>query len=175
MRKIEVVDYSSDWARKYQEERGLIKSILGDDVIAIYHIGSTSIEGLKAKPIIDILLVVEDLDSLDGYDIDFRRLGYEPMGEYGIEERRFYMKGGDERSHHIHAFSYDNLNEIMRHLIFRDYLRENEDVRKDYEELKESLAVKYPYDNEGYCDGKDEFVKRLEKKALINFLRTRKD
>lgn len=167
MRNIEVVDYDMKWKNKFKEEKDNIMDILGDEVVNIFHIGSTSVKGLKAKPIIDILLVVRDLDRLDSFNGDFEKLGYEARGEYGIARRRFYMKGGDNRTHHIHAFKYDNISEIERHLLFRDYLRENKDARVEYGELKSQLALKYPHDIDGYCGGKNYLVKKIEEDAII--------
>ena len=132
----------------------------------IFHIGSTSVPNLKAKPIIDILLVVNDINELDTYSEQFERLGYEVMGEFGIKGRRYFRKGGDNRTHQIHAFQYNNIEEIERHLAFRDYLREHPEVCIQYGELKSQLAKQYPNDIDGYGDGKDDFVKSVEKDAI---------
>lgn len=165
-RKIEVVDYNPEWKKLYKIEEKKIKAILGKNCAAVYHIGSTSVKGLCAKPIIDILVVVKELSLVDAFDAEFEAEGYECMGEYGIPGRRFYQKGGDERTHHIHLFEESNKNDIDRHLAVRDYLENHPDVAKEYGELKKKLALEFTYDNEGYCNGKDAFVKDLEQKAL---------
>ena len=87
-------------------------------------------------------------------------------GEYGILGRRFFMKGGDLRTHHVHIFAEESRKEIERHLAVRDYLRTHKKDAEVYAALKTELAEKFTYDNEGYCDGKDSFVKDLERKAL---------
>ena len=161
-----VREYSPVWREKYEEEAEKIREILGDNCLEIHHIGSTAVEGLKAKPIIDILPVVRDLGAVDARAGDFEELGYEYLGEFGIPGRRYLRKGGDERTHQIHIFSAESQGEIRRHLAVRDYLRTHGEEAEAYGRLKERLAEEYPYDIEGYCDGKDEFVKELERRAL---------
>ena len=165
-RKIEVVEYDPEWEKKFKAEAKEIKRILGKNCVEIHHIGSTSVKGMKAKPVIDIMPVVKDLSLVDAHNAEFEALGYECMGEYGIPGRRFYMKGGDERSHHIHIFEQSNKTEFERHLALRDYLRNHPEDAKAYAELKTKLAEEFTYDNDGYCDGKDAFVKALEQKAI---------
>lgn len=162
-----VTEYNPLWTRMFEEEALKIKTILGENCIAIHHIGSTSIVGLAAKPIIDILPIVYNLEDVDKAATQFEKMGYEYMGEYGISGRRYLRKGGDERTHHIHIFSKKNVYDIERLLAVRDYLRSHPVACKQYADLKRKLANKYPYDNHGYCDGKEEFVKQLEKDALI--------
>ena len=166
MRTIEVVDYRPEWEKMFQEEEKKIRKILGKNCIAVYHIGSTSVRGLPAKPIIDIMPVVKDISLVDAHDPEFRALGYDCRGEFGIPGRRFYAKGGDQRTHHIHIFEKSSEADIKRHLAVRDYLRSHPDTAREYAELKKSLAARYPHDNDGYCDGKDAYMKELEQKAL---------
>lgn len=161
-----VAEYNPLWVKMFEEETGLIKSILRDNCITIHHIGSTSVPGLAAKPIIDIMPVVYSLDQVDAVRGGFEEIGYEYLGEFGIAGRRYLRKGGDARTHQIHIFPEHCTSDIERHLAFRDYLRTHKEARNAYAILKKSLAEKYPYDIDGYCDGKDEFVKRLEQKAL---------
>ena len=166
MRVIKVVDYHQNWSSDYQKEEYSIRAILQEELVNSFHIGSTSVPGLKAKPIIDILLVVNDINKLDSFSKQFQEIGYEVMGEFGITGRRYFRKGGDHRTHQIHAFQYDNIQEIERHLSFRDYLRQSPEICKEYGELKSKLADQYPTDIDGYGDGKDNFVKKIEKEAL---------
>ena len=119
-----------------------------------------------AKPILDIMPVVRDLRAVDRAAEDFRRLGYEYLGEFGIPGRRYLRKGGDERTHQVHIFQADDTENIERHLAVRDYLRTHDAAVRQYGALKARLAQAFPYDIEGYCDGKDAFVQALEKEAL---------
>lgn len=167
MQKIVVVPYNPQWPLKFQAEKSLIEGAVKDNLVALYHIGSTSVPKLKAKPIIDMLLIVEDINKLDEESLVFEKMDYEVMGEFGISGRRYYRKGGNHRSHQIHAFQFDQLYDIQRHLAFRDYLRAHDNVAQEYGELKETLALLYPESIADYGDGKDAFVKHTEKAALI--------
>lgn len=166
---ITVVDYDSEWPRKYEVEKEKIEEILKDNCAAVYHIGSTSVPGLAAKPIIDIMAVVNSLAEADEVSDKFSQIGYEWLGEFGIAGRRYLRKGGDERTHQIHIFRADDHNNISRHLAFRDYLCSHEKEREEYAALKKELAKRFPYDIEGYCDGKDEFVQKIEAEALSQY------
>ena len=164
---VEVVPYRPEWEAMFREEAGRIKDILGDELLRVFHIGSTSVPLIQAKPVIDLMPVVKDIQRLDAYGAEFLALGYESMGEYGISGRRFYRKGGERRTHHIHAFQYDNTAAILRHVAFCAYLREFPAVRDEYGKLKAELAKQLPADIGAYCDGKDAFVKQVEREALM--------
>ena len=166
---ITVVNYDPEWPSKYVRERDYITEILKDNCIAVYHIGSTSVPGLAAKPIIDIMAVVRSLEEVDTVADKFAEIGYEYLGEFGIKGRRYLRKGGDERTHQIHIFQADDWNNIGRHLAFRDYMRTHEKERNEYAKIKKDLAQEFPYDIDGYCDGKENFVREAEKRALAQY------
>ena len=162
-----VVEHNKTWKQIYEAEAKKIKEILEDILVSIDHIGSTSVEGLSAKPIIDILPVVTEIEKVDSYNAAFEALGYECMGEYGIVGRRYLRKSRDgEQAFHIHIFGTASEYEIRRHLAVRDYLRTHKEVADAYGALKKKLALQFPNDIESYCDGKDAFVKELEQRAL---------
>lgn len=163
--QIIVVPYDSHWPEAFNYEAKQIKMILKEVPFNIHHIGSTSVPGLMAKPIIDMLLDVADLNSLDAYDYEFEKLGYEAMGENGISGRRYFRKGGDQRTHQLHAFQSGNPH-LARHLAFRDYLIAHKEVAEEYGKLKFSIAQSCDNDIEKYCDRKDPFIKYHEAKAL---------
>lgn len=166
---ITVLNYDPEWPLKYERERKAIAKILDGNGISIYHIGSTSVPGLAAKPIIDMMAVVRSLEKVDDARGKFSELGYEYLGEFGIAGRRYFRKGGDERTHQIHIFQADDWNNIERHLAFRDYMRTHEKERTEYAKIKTALAQRFPYDIDGYCDGKDAFVREMEKRALLEY------
>ena len=166
---ITVLNYDPEWPLKYERERKAIAEILDGNGISIYHIGSTSVPGLVAKPIIDMMAVVRSLEKVDDARGKFSELGYEYLGEFGIAGRRYFRKGGDERTHQIHIFQADDWNNIERHLAFRDYMRTHEKERTEYAKIKTALAQRFPYDIDGYCDGKDAFVREMEKRALLEY------
>ncbi len=165
--RVEVLSYNFEWPDLYMSEKFNISSILGDEVISIYHIGSTSVPNLSAKPIIDIMVEVKSVDQLDIFNLEMEKSGYKIMGEYGIDGRRFYIKGDGQRSlFHVHAFNTGSEN-ISRHLAFRDYLRDNPEVAKEYGGLKVDCASKCNNDIELYCSLKNGFIKKYEEIALV--------
>ncbi|MBM7644518.1 GrpB-like predicted nucleotidyltransferase (UPF0157 family) [Scopulibacillus daqui] len=170
MRKVEVTPYHPRWTRMFNEEADQLRDVFGSVILDIHHIGSTSVEGLKAKPIIDMMPVVRDIHNIDGFNKAMIAMGYEPMGENGIPGRRFFQKGGDNRTHHIHMYQLGN-PEIERHLAFRDYLRAHPKSAKEYGNLKEALAQQFPYDIESYIKGKEQLVTDIEQKALAWYRR----
>ena len=164
IRVIEVVPYNSQWEEEYRKEAKEISSIMSDEIVEIHHIGSTSIPNIHAKPVIDILIGVKDIENVDKHNKEMEKLGYIAKGEFGIPGRRFFLKGLYNRTHHVHIFQTGN-TEIERHLNFRDYMISHPEEAKYYGALKKELATKFRHDNEGYCNGKDTFIKDIDKKA----------
>lgn len=161
-----ISDYDPAWPEEFRREAAAVARILGDNLTAIHHIGSTAVPGLAAKPIIDIMPVVRSLGAVDGSRAALESLGYEYLGEFGIPGRRYMRKGGDERTHQVHVFAQGDTVNITRHLAFRDFLRAHPDVCAEYAALKRELAARYPYDIDAYFEGKDAFVRRFEAAAL---------
>ena len=164
--EVQVVPYDPSWPSRYRREAALLREALGDCLVEIHHIGSTSVPGLWAKPIIDILPVVTAVEEADRRRAALDALGYEYLGEFGIPGRRYLRKGGDHRTHQVHLFGRESRDEIRRHLAVPAYLRCHPDAARDYAQLKRRLARRFPRDIDGYCDGKDAFVKALERAAL---------
>lgn len=158
---IKVVSYNSNWPNLFESEAKLIKQALGNNCLEIHHIGSTSVPGLYAKPIIDILPVVKNILEVDKALNGMEKLGYEAKGEYGIAFRRYFHKGGDIRTHNIHVFQ-DEDPEISRYLKFRNWMRLHDDDAKGYANLKLELAEKFPNDINKYCQGKEAFVANID-------------
>lgn len=163
---VRVTDYDPRRADLFAREAAAIRAVLGENCVVVHHIGSTAVPGLAAKPVIDMMPVVHSLAAADAQSAAFEALGYECMGEYGIAGRRYYRKGGDERTHQIHIFAEGDVRNIGRHLAVRDYLRAHPAEAAAYGALKRELAARFPEDIEGYCDGKDAFVRGLERRAL---------
>lgn len=163
-----VVAHDPDWAEKAENEATQIKSALGKIVQAIHHIGGTSIPGIYAKPIIDLLLVVGSIEALDDKTSAMEMLGYEARGEYGIPGRRYFRKSNAQgiRSHHVHSFEKGHA-EVFKHLVFRDYMIAHPDEADAYARLKIRLAAAHPDDIEAYVDGKDSFIKEHITKGMI--------
>ncbi|MBS4191956.1 GrpB family protein [Bacillus sp. FJAT-49705] len=165
MRKVEVCPYNEQWVSMFEEEASKLSDIFGEEIVVIEHIGSTSVPGLKAKPIIDIMPVVKDINMVDKYNKAMQDMGYEPKGENGIPNRRYFQKGGDNRTHHVHIYQFGN-DGIQRHLAFRDYLIAYPEAKKKYGELKQQLSQQFPYDIQSYILGKENLVKEIERLAI---------
>ncbi|MBK0004449.1 GrpB family protein [Erwinia sp. S38] len=165
MRTITVVPYDKKWPEMFEAERLLIKTLLGQVAKDIHHIGSTSVPGLAAKPVIDILLEVSDLSALDNTEMS--RAGYVARGENGISGRRYFIKGADRRSHQVHAFAVGD-TQVLRHLAFRDYLIENNDISERYADIKREAALLCNNDAQRYSAFKANFIERHLQMALID-------
>ena len=163
---VSIVPYRPQWAECFREEKVLLLKILGAKALDVRHIGSTSVVGMPAKPILDILVGVETLATVEAFAEDLNRVGYEDKGDGGELGRRYFVKGAEEkRTHHLNFCELDGLF-WTRHLLFRDYLEAHPDRGKQYWELKQDLASRFPNDREAYTNGKEEFVRSILKLAI---------
>lgn len=171
MRKVEVVPHNSEWQEMFTVAAAGIAEVLQSNLVEIYHIGSTSIPTIYAKPIIDLLVAVNQIEAVDRQNRAMKKLGYRAMGEFGISDRRFFRRDNSAgiRTHHVHMFPVGS-PQIKRHLAFRDYLLAHPTAAQEYSELKRQLAKQYPYDIDSYMDSKDEFIKNIDRQAATNYL-----
>jgi GrpB-like predicted nucleotidyltransferase (UPF0157 family) len=175
VRKVEVVSYHNDWPEQFQAEAEALSAIFGSLLLSIHHFGSTAIPGISAKPIIDILIIVTDVQAVDDLNDALRALHYMAVGEYGIPGRRFFYKGThDLRTHHLHVYQRGNPH-ILRHLAFRDYMRAHPPTARAYSQLKEHLALQFPEDMDRYIEGKNAFIQEQEQRAMDWYRSTAKD
>lgn len=165
MRTIAVVPYDEKWPDMFEAESIWIKTWLGAVVKGVHHIGSTSVPGLSAKPVIDILLEVSDISALD--NAAMRHAGYIARGENGISGRKYFIKGGDRRSHHVHAFTVGD-TQVLKHLAFRDYLIKNNGIAEEYAVIKREAALLCQHDAHCYSALKASFIERHLQRALID-------
>ncbi len=163
-----VVPHDVRWKEEFASESLRVAHCLGGDVIATHHIGSTSIPGIFAKPIIDILVEVADVGAVDSCNEAMELGGYESMGEFGIPGRRYFRKddANGARTHQVHVFQSGD-PEVERHLTFRDFMLAHPDIAREYSDLKRALALAHPDDYDAYIDGKDAFIKRVDQKAAL--------
>lgn len=166
MSKVEVVPHDPRWRAAFEAEAKHVASALGENVVAIHHIGSTAIPDIHAKPVVDLLVEVRDIPEVDGRSPAMESLGYEVLGEYGIYGRRYFRKDTREgvRTHNVHAFEAGSA-EAERHLAFRDYMIAHPGEAQRYSELKRKLAEEHPQSPDGYMDGKDGFIKEMDRRA----------
>jgi len=154
-----VVDYDANWSIQYEQEKIKILNALGNTIADIQHIGSTSVAGLAAKPVIDILLGVEHLPPQAEEITALETLGYLYYGELGISGRHYFRRGMP-RTHQIHLVKLDS--EFWEsHILFRDFLRVHPDAAQQYEHLKRDLAAKFRADRERYTDSKAPLIEQL--------------
>jgi len=165
LRKTNIVPWSAEWEVSYRNEAEILRDILNVELIDIYHIGSTSVKSIGfAKPIIDILIVVNNIELIDQYNDKMELLGYEPRGENGIPGRRYFPKGKENRTYHVHIFQVGNEN-IKTHLDFKEYLIKHPTDAKIYGDLKIKLAKQFPDNTKEYQLGKEQFVNELVRKV----------
>jgi GrpB-like predicted nucleotidyltransferase (UPF0157 family) len=163
-RRVEVVPYRKEWKELFEYEKKRLEEIIAG--AEIHHIGSTSVPGLSAKPIIDILLAADSLEGIEKATPELAAAGYEAKGENGIPGRRYFQKSENGiRKVHLHTYKKGD-PELYRHIIFRDYLSAHPEEAKRYAVVKEKAAKKHEYDIESYISEKSPLVKELEQRAL---------
>lgn len=163
--KVRLTDYRENWAKMFQAEAEFLKIIFGNEIKRFEHFGSTSVKGMKAKPVIDMMCIVKDIGKIDSFNQQMEWLGYDVAGEWGIAGRRLFRKGGENRSHHIHFYQHDN-PQIERHLLFRDYLRSHPEEAAMYSLFKEELSRRFE-NTSVYSPAKKAFVQDMELRALL--------
>ena len=171
-----IVDYNPAWPIMYEEERAQIQALIGEYISEIHHVGSTSIPGLGAKPIIDILVIVREFALGERCVEPLATLGYEYMGEYGIPGRHYFRKPVgpfETRTHHIHMVEKGHDQRALM-LIFREYLRLHPEAMQEYYQLKKGLAEQYKTDRDQYTDAKAPFVKSIVRAAIEEAFAERK-
>ena len=173
---VAVVPYDASWPQRFREEEAHLRTVLPPELVGrIEHFGSTAVPGLAAKPIVDMLIEVRDLEAArariapilegEGYDYFWRPT-------FGDDVPPFYAwfikrnRPGGVRTHHLHMITTaPEFREHWERLRFRDYLRAHPDVARDYGELKFRLASKHGHDRVAYTRGKSEFIKDVMEKA----------
>lgn len=165
-RRVVVAEHDPAWPVRFDRIASGVRRVLACPVVALHHIGSTSVPGLPAKPIIDMLLEVERVESLDDEHERLAAIGFAAWGENGIPGRRYFtVELAGERVAHLHAFATGDPG-LTRHLAFRDYLRTHPDIAAEYGGLKQRVAASCNHDIDAYIDGKNAFIQHHEGEAL---------
>jgi GrpB-like predicted nucleotidyltransferase (UPF0157 family) len=159
-----IVEYDSNWVAVFSQLRGMLAIALGSLPAAIEHVGSTSVPGAAAKPIIDIDIVLGSGDDLPTVISLLAKLGYRHVGDLGIAGREAFDNPPGLPAHHLYVVVAGN-SEHMRHLRFRDYLRSHPEVRDQYSALKKSLGRKFGDDREAYTEAKTAFIEDVLNRA----------
>lgn len=164
---VTVVPYNSKWKDEFKKIKLYLEKTLEKSIIRIEHVGSTSIEGLAAKPIIDIDIVIKNYDNFEEVKSGLESLGYYYEGDLGIKDREAF--GYDEKqkiefmTHHLYVCP-QNSKELKRHIAFRDHLRTHEDDVKKYSQVKLQAAKMYPTDIDSYIEAKSPCINEIYKK-----------
>ncbi|MDQ3281472.1 MAG: GrpB family protein [Acidobacteriota bacterium] len=160
---VALLPHSELWHALFADEKERLDAAIGDEVVAIEHIGSTAVCGLAAKPILDIAAAIHDAASGLRCVRKLEEIGYHYRGENGIAGRFYFVKG-EPRTHHLHVLPLDS--DLWRnHLAFRDALRTNEQWRAAYERLKRELALQHATDRVAYTDAKGQFIEEVLRRA----------
>jgi GrpB-like predicted nucleotidyltransferase (UPF0157 family) len=162
---VTVQAYDPAWPARFEDERRLLEPVLGEFVSGgIHHVGSTSVPGLDAKPVIDILAGIGDLAAARPCIDLLAPLGY-LYAPYRADEMLWFCKPHPaRRTHHLHLVPVGSAR-YRDELLFRDYLREHPDARVGYARLKHDLAVRHHEDREAYTEGKTTFVLEILRRA----------
>ncbi len=156
--EIQLVDYDANWPQKFQEEAEILHDLLDEIIVSIHHIGSTAVPGLNAKPVVDLMVEVIDIEEVRSMNDEFQKAGYEVLGENGISGRHFITRNLEgERTHDVHIFQIGH-KEIEQMILFRDRMLENPLEAEAYSELKNDLANQYHDDPIRYTQGKTDFI-----------------
>jgi GrpB-like predicted nucleotidyltransferase (UPF0157 family) len=163
---VKLVAHDPKWTECFRNEKELLSRILAEKVLDIRHIGSTSIAGIPAKPILDIMAAVKTLSDVEVFTQDLNKIGYEDKGDGGVAERRFFVKGTEaKRTHHL---NFCEMNSFFwrSHLAFCEYLGRHPETVREYSTLKRGLADRFPNDRAAYTAGKEEFVRSVLGQAM---------
>ena len=165
-KKVIVVSYNKKWPVEFEKIKSHINNALGATAISIEHVGSTSVVGLWAKPIIDVDVVIKDECILPTVIKKLESIGYHYEGNLGIEGRYAfgYREKFDFMSHHLYVCP-ESSNELKRHLCFKNYLREHPEAVEVYSKIKREGAILFQDDIDGYINYKGAVIQELYNKC----------
>ena len=157
-----VLPYDEQWKHDFLQIKAELANVLGQLAIEIEHVGSTSVQGLSAKPIIDIDIVIKDYSGLENVISALEKIGYQHEGNLGITGREAFKYDGKEhlRKHHLYVCPEDS-QELRKHIAFRDYLKAHPDAVREYSRIKEEGAELYPNDIDRYIEHKSPFIEKI--------------
>ena len=161
-KKVVVVPYDEAWKNAFEEIKNEIEAEIGDLILGIEHIGSTSVEGLSAKPCIDIDVIIKDYSVFDAVAKKLGTIGYIHEGDLGIQDREAFKYSNKPHlmMHHLYECPQDS-KELHRHITFRDFLRHNPEAVRKYSLVKEKAAELFPCDINKYIEYKTPCIAEL--------------
>ena len=163
---VRVEPYDPEWPQNYEAIRKEIYQILGELAIAVHHVGSTSVPGMSAKPIIDLDVEIQNRSVFSEVCDRLAAAGYQHEGDLGIRDREAFRYDGKNnlQKHHLYVCPRDS-RELHRHLTFRNYLRTHPEAAREYSRVKEAAARQYPDSIEGYMSCKNDCIAALYQKC----------
>ncbi|CAH1222161.1 hypothetical protein PAECIP111891_05298 [Paenibacillus allorhizoplanae] len=159
-----VREYDPSWVQLFQQLRDFVLPVLSEFVVAIEHVGSTSVPGLAAKPIVDMDVVVSTQSDVLNAIQRLAKIGYVHEGDLGTTGREAFIPPTNIIWHHLYVCTMEN-SEYKRHILFRDYLRIHPEDAKQYGDLKLELAQRFQNDRLAYTEAKGEFVREILQRA----------
>lgn len=161
-RKVSVLPYNKVWKSDFEQIKREIETALCSLIIGIEHVGSTAVEGMSAKPCIDIDVVIRDYSVFDDVVRRLEDIGYIHEGDLGIKEREAFKYSGKEhlQKHHLYVCPQYSA-ELHRHLTFRDFLKSNPQAVEKYSRVKETAAELFPDDIDSYIKYKSPCIEEL--------------
>ena len=161
-RRVVVLPYDVEWQSAFEKIKGEIEEAIGDLIIVIEHVGSTSVKGMSSKPCIDLDVIIEDYSAFSAVVEGLKGIGYIHEGDLGIKDREAFKYSGKEhlQMHHLYVCP-EYSEELHRHIRFRDFLRSSPDAVKRYSLVKEKAAELFPNDIDGYIEFKSPCIKEL--------------
>ena len=168
MTSVAVETYDPEWTKQFEEEAQTLAEALGGQAVIIHHVGSTAVPGMTARPVIDILVDVRDIEQVDAFNQKLEDLGYTAVGEHGVPGRRFFIKNDavQGRTHNVYIFPLGH-PEIYRMLILRDYLITHSREAEYYGFYKAELIRRFPEDLRSYMQEKAPFIEDTLRRAEI--------
>jgi len=163
-REMRTMPYDERWPQRFQREADALREALGDLVADVHHIGSTSVPGLDAKPIIDVQISVASFDPLDAFRVPLESLGFCFRADNPDLNKRYFREPPGTRRTHIHVFRAGSWSEQIA-LLFRDYMRAHDENARRYAELKYRLTAQSRDDRRGYTASKSPFIWETMAKA----------
>ena len=159
--RVTVVPPDPAWPARFETEALKLRARFGDELLAIHHVGSTSVPGLWAKPIVDVMPLVHSIERLAAFRPAAEAAGFIWRGEFGIPGRCYI------RTEDLNVHMYESGHrEVARHLAFRDHLRTHAEARDAYAALKRDLAARFAHDRDAYQDGKSALIEAILRAAM---------
>ena len=160
--KVNVIPYDKSWSSDFEKIRDEIENAIGDLIIGIEHVGSTSVEGMSAKPCIDIDVIINDYGIFDAVAAGLKSIGYIHEGDLGIKDREAFKYSNKPhlKNHHLYVCP-KNSAELRRHLTFREFLKSNPEAQRKYSLIKEQAAKLFPDDIDKYIQYKSPCIEEL--------------